>query len=233
MKKIYQKFIAWLKNDKHEFAKGLCGEKIFIIFVIGSLFGCYYEMFLNLIVHYYRDGSIFWETRRGVIYGPFSPIYGAGAALMTYLLLRKKRPWYEIYGYGALIGGGFEYLISFLQETFVGTVSWNYSDYFLNINGRTTIPFMLVWGLGAIILSYIVYPLISKMVAKIPFNLAKLIYRILLIFLIIDMAISWTALLRQTVRRAGYGPYTIVDKLYDHYYNDERLRKAFPNMVIK
>ena len=91
--------------------------------------------------------ELVWQLRRGVIYGPISPIYGMGAVLMIAILGRKKRPDYQTIFYGALLGGGFEYLISFLQETFLGTVSWDYTNEFLNINGRTTIPYAFVWGL--------------------------------------------------------------------------------------
>lgn len=58
-----------MNNEKRIFTSGLDFNKLFIIFVIGCLFGNYYEMILNLVRHYLRDGSIFWEVRRGVIYG--------------------------------------------------------------------------------------------------------------------------------------------------------------------
>ena len=82
-----------------------------------------------------------------MIYGPISPVYGAGAVLFTVLLLSKPKSNFKTFLEGALIGGIFEYGISFLQETFLHTISWDYSDAFLNINGRTTIPYMIVWGL--------------------------------------------------------------------------------------
>ena len=110
-----------MKNEKRIFASGLGFDKLFIIFVIGCLFGNYYERILNLVRHYLKDGSIFWEVRRGVIYGPFSPVYGMGAVLMTKLLAGKNDKWYITLIKGALLGGSFEYLTSFLQETFTGT----------------------------------------------------------------------------------------------------------------
>ena len=32
---------------KKVFAEGLCGKKLFIIYVIGSIFGCYYEHYAS------------------------------------------------------------------------------------------------------------------------------------------------------------------------------------------
>jgi len=220
------------KQIEKTFAKGICFQKLFIIFIIGCIFGNYYEMIMNFIKHYINDGSIFWEVRRGVIYGPFSPIYGAGAVLMTALLAEKKHKWYQTFIYGSLLGGFAEYTIGFLQETFIGTISWDYSTYFLNINGRTTIPIMLIWGLICLIFVNFIYPLISKQIEKIPYKTGTIVLNIFVVLLSINMFISWTALIRQFLRRHNYEPFTFIGEIYDKVYTDERLKKAFPNMVI-
>lgn len=231
--KSWEKIKNYFKNEKRGYAKGLCGTKLFLIFVIFSIFGTYYEQILNLITHYLRDGSFFWELRRGVIYGPFSPIYGAGAVLFTILLLRKNLSKTKIFIYGALIGGGFEFIVSLLQEIFVGTTSWDYSNHFLNIGGRTNIPFMLVWGILCLIYSKYLYPKISKMIENAPYNLMRIVTICLAIFLTLDMIISWSALIRQNLRRKGIEPFTIVGEFYDEVYTDEKLKEYFPNMVVK
>lgn len=218
---------------KKVFAEGLCGKKLFIIYVIGSIFGCYYEQILNFVRHLIRNGDIFWEARRGVIYGPFSPIYGAGAVIMCYLLLRKKLSNAQVFLYSALIGGGFEYLISLCQEVFTHTKSWDYSGKFLNIDGRTTIPFMLVWGLLGFLIVKVVYPFLSKKIESIPYVVGEKCFVVLLIFMCLNMFVSWTAIIRQSLRRDGVPSYTILDKVYDKYYTDERLARAFPNMRFK
>ena len=220
-----------LKEEK-TFAKGICFQKLFIIFIIGCIFGNYYEMILNFIKHYLKDGSIFWEVRRGVIYGPFSPIYGAGAVLMTYCLAERNHKWHQTFIYGAFLGGLAEYIIGFLQETFIGTISWDYSTYFLNINGRTTIPIMLIWGLICLIFVRYIYPVLSKLIERIPIHPGKTIFNIVVILLVIDMTISWTALIRQYLRRNDFPPFTIIGEFYDKVYTDERLKRAFPNMEI-
>lgn len=218
-------------KEKKVFAKGLSFYKLFILFVIGCVVGTYYEQILTLVKHYIKDGSIVWEYRRGVIYGPFSPIYGAGTVLMVYLLARKPREWYQTFLYGAVLGGAFEYTISFLQQTFIGTVSWDYSHQFLNINGRTTVPIMFFWGICSILLVYFIYPWISKLIEKIPYDTGIMVSRVLLVFLILDMLVSWSALIRQTLRRNDIKPFTVVGEFFDTYYPDEYLKKYFPNMV--
>lgn len=221
------------KSKEHVFAQGLCGKKLFIIYVLGSIFGCYYEQILNFFRHLISDGTIFWETRRGVIYGPFSPIYGAGAVLMCYFLLRKKRSDLETFSLSALIGGGFEYMISFLQETVTHTTSWDYSNMFLNINGRTTIPYIVVWGLLGLLLVKFVYPFISDQIEKISVDIGNKCFKVLVVFMCLNMFVSWTAIIRQTLRRENIPPYTPMGKIYDKYYTDERLYRAFPNMRFR
>lgn len=213
------------------FAKGFSFYKLFIIFVVGSVIGVYYEEILHMVKVLMKTGVVEWVSRRGVIYGPFNPLYGAGFVLFIVALGRKRRPAWKTILYGALIGGTFEYFINLFQEIFLGTTSWNYSHQFLNIDGRTTIPIMLFWGIAAYILVEIFYPWLSSIVEKIPYRLGVICTNILCVFLCIDMLVSWTAVLRQTLRRNNIPPYTPVGKFYDRHYNDEFLEKYYPNMM--
>ena len=213
------------------FAKGICFEKLFIIFLIASVFGSLYEQILNLFLVYSKTGNLVWEFRRGVIYGPFNVIYGFGAVVIICLLADKKHKWYETIIYGAILGGGVEYLVGFLQETFTKTISWDYSHKLLNINGRITLEYVLLWGVLSFILVRFIYPFLSQWIEKIPYNLGMLLTRILLIFMIVNMLISWGAIIRQTLRRNNIPAFTPVGEFFDKHYDDEFLAKYFPNMV--
>ena len=222
-----------LSSTSVVFAQGLCKQKLFLIFLIGSIIGAYYEQILHLIGMYIKTNTIVWEYRRGVIYGPFNVIYGFGAVIMTLLFVPKNYKWYQIILYGALLGGGVEYIVSFLQETFTHTTSWDYSERFLNINGRTTIPYMIIWGIFSLIFVKYLYPFVSKLIESIPYSIGTIFTKIMLIFMIFNMVISWSAIIRQTLRRNNVPPITNIGKFYDKYYPDEYLAKYFPNMVPK
>ena len=225
--------INYFKADKRVFAKGLCKEKLFFIFIIGCIFGCVFEELLTIGFQYINNEPIVWVTRRGLIYGELSPVYGFGAVLMTYFLLRKEKTWYENFLYGGLIGGVFEYAASFFQEVFTGAVSWDYSSHFLNINGRTTVPYMLVWGLLSLFLVYIVYPFLSKYIEKIPYNLGKWIYKILLVFIIFDLFVSFGASIRYWFRKLGWHPLSPLGQFFDKFYPDEIMRSVYNNAKFK
>lgn len=215
------------KVESPKFAAGLSFRKLFFIFLVCSVIGTIYED----ILIYIQQGV--WMTHRGVIYGPFNVIYGFGAALMCWLLLRKPYKNWQIFGLAALVGGGVEYLLSLLQEIFTGTTSWDYSYLPFDIAGRTTLPIMLVWGVMGLVLVKIIYPFLSNLIEKIPVEPGEALYRVLLVLMIINMAVSWTAILRQNLRHHGVEPWTPVGEFYDEVYTDEYLRQYFPNMVRK
>lgn len=218
-----------VKTEK--FAEGLCFKKLFFVFLVGSVIGAIYEEVLFMIQHYHATGELAHALRRGVIYGPFNVIYGFGAVILVYLLLRKPLKNWQIFVYAAVLGGIVEYIVSWLQEIFTHTMSWDYSEKFLNIGGRTTIPFMIVWGLLGLILVRLVYPPVSNLIEQIPPKIGDQIYVVLVVLMALDMLVSWTAIIRQTLRHNNIPPFTPVGEFCDYYYNDAFLEHYFPNMT--
>ena len=214
------------KNKKQVFAEGFCFKKVFIFFIIGCLLGTFYEE----ILYFFKEGK--WETRQGVLYGPFSPIYGIGVALFLAILGKHndERGYIKTWLYSALIGGVAEYLMSLVADKVFGVEFWDYSNKFLNIAGRTTIPYMIGWGIGGLVLLKFVYPLISHLVEKIPRKVGNIIYYIVFAFLLVDMFLTYTALGRMALRDKGVEAKTFIGEMYDKYYNDEYLDKKFPIM---
>jgi uncharacterized membrane protein len=216
---------------KSKFAEGLSFPKLFYMFLIASFFGAIYESAYGYIRMFLIGEVPRWIIHRGVIYGSLNIIYGVGAVLMCLILVGKNRPRWKTFLYATILGGATEYLISLCQETFLGTISWNYSDKFLNIAGRTTIPYMFFWGLLGIVFVEVVYPFVSRIIEKIPVALGTRITKILVVLLVLDCAISWTAIIRQQLRRRNIPPKTKIGRICDKYYTDEVLHKYFDNMV--
>lgn len=115
-------------EQKEVFARGICFKKIFLLFMIGCLIGCFMEM-INHFLHY---GNV--VSRSGLIYGPLNPVYGFGIILFVLCLSKVEKP-VHIFILGMFLGGGFEYLCSLFQEKVFGTVSWDYSHQMFNIGG--------------------------------------------------------------------------------------------------
>ncbi len=220
-------------EDNKIFAKGLCLDKLFWVFIVGSVFGVYYEEIMYTIKKLYSTGMFYFTLRRGVLYGPFNPLYGAGAVLMTYALLYKPMSTKKKFLISCFIGGGLEYIISLLQEIITHQISWDYSNHFLNINGRTTIPFMVVWGILGILFSDFLYPKLSYLIEKIPYRMGKRLTTLMIYFMILNCLISWGAIIRQGNRNRDIDTIPIVDDFFDKYYPDDYLEYHFPNMKFK
>ncbi len=221
------------KEEKQVFAKGLCSDKLFWIFIFGSMFGVYYEEILYVTKSFINNGLFDYSFRRGVIYGPFNPLYGAGAVLFTIALLYRPMSTGRKFLIGSFLGGALEYVICLLQEIFTGQVSWDYSNHFLNIGGRTTIPFMIVWGVLALLLSDFIYPKLSNLIERVPYKIGKRITTIMIYFMIIDCLISWGAIIREGNRERNIDTVPIIDNFFDKYYPDDYLKNRFPNMKFK
>ena len=212
--------------ENKKFAEGYCFIKIFIFFLIGCLIGTYYEEILWFI----RYGE--WSNRQGLIYGPFSPIYGVGVAIFVIFLGKNndRRSVWKTLIYAAIIGGGTEFMTSLIADKVFGVQFWDYSNEFLNIFGRTTIPFMIFSGIGGTVLMKIIYPWISKWIEKIPYKIGKPIYIVVLIFILVDVILTYGALGRMALRDNGVKPYTFVGEFMDKVYTDEFLYDKFPIM---
>lgn len=218
-------------------AKQSRGREIFnhivLYFTIGCVFGTYWEEIMYIVRTLWQTGTFEWVSRRGLLYGPFSPVYGIGAVLI-YLAFgtafRKKTPSIpECFIGGAVLGGVVEYVLSWVQEMLFGTISWDYSEKFLNINGRTTIPYMIVWGALIVIFARFVFPLVEKLYQSINPRTMNIACGVLAVILALDIGISVAATARQSMRRAGDAADNVFEVVLDKYYDDERMLKTYSN----
>ena len=75
-----------------------------------------------------------------------------------------------------------------------------------------------------------IYPLLSKLIEMIPYKVGKILLPILVVFMCLNMFVSYTALFRQAQRLDGKPPMTFLGEIYDKVYTDEFLAKIYANM---
>lgn len=196
--------------------------KIFWIFVIGSIFGFFAEMLYTLV--YTRT----LEIRQGLIYGPFVQVYGMGA-MAYYLLVSKIQEPKKLFFSGMIMGGVLEYLCSFFQEIFWGTVSWEYSHLFMNFNGRTSLLYCFYWGIIAVAYLKIFYPLFQKLDSFIEKKGIKIFTVFFMLFMTFDIVISCMAADRQQKRREHLPPANAIEVFLDEHYPDELMNRVYNN----
>jgi len=197
---------------------------VFWLFIIGSILGYIFEM----IVVLFQKG--YFESRQGLIYGPFTPVYGVGAVIY-YLILNhiNVKSKFKVFLVTAVLGGIVEYMCSLLQEKIFGTISWDYSELLFNLNGRTSLLHCTYWGIAGVI--YIVYldPFLEKLKNKVNQNKLKTITILFVCFMIFDISISCVAANRQLERRKNIPASGILDEFLDKHYPDSYMDKIFAN----
>lgn len=206
------------------FVSGHSYKMLLIMFVIGCLLGTFWE---ELLYHFEHGG---WVSRTGTVIGPFSPIYGFGIMVFALILGPgfESRSILKTYLISCLIGGVAEFVMSWIAEVIFHEVIWDYSEFPLNILGRTSIPHMLGWGLGGLALMKLVYPLLIKLFSKVPNNIGMPIWIVLLVFMIVNLFLTYGSLGRQAMRQNGEPPHTFIGEFFDKVYPDEWLAQRFP-----
>ena len=197
---------------------------VFWLFIIGSILGYIFEM----IVVLFQKG--YFESRQGLIYGPFTPVYGIGA-IIYYLILNsiKQDNKIKIFFITAILGGITEYTCSLVQEKVFGTISWDYSYLIFDINGRTSLLHCSYWGIAGILYVTYIEPFLEKLKYKIDKKSLKIVSIIFAVFMLFDISISCIAANRQTERRNNISPESKLDLFLDKYYPDEYMDKIFAN----
>lgn len=102
-----------------------------------------------------------------------------------------------------LLGGIVEYLFSYFQEKWFGTISWEYSNLLFNINGRTSMVHCLYWGTGGILFVKFILPIMNKLNSWCRKTNFKYITIILALFISFDIAISGMAEARKLERKCN------------------------------
>lgn len=164
-------------------------QRYFLYFLLYSIIGWMYEVFLEVVV--YRWGY----SDRGVLLGPYCPIYGVGALtflLCFHKLLKKKNPpwlrWAKplfLFVGCMVIATTIELAASYLLEWTTGSWPWQtYVDYPIHFQGRIALSPSVRFGLGGILFLLVFQPLFEKMVGALsPAFRSKLFWITFLLFL--------------------------------------------------
>lgn len=145
---------------------------LLLIGVFGAVGGFLYE------TAFYR---IAWGyfVKRGTSFGPWIPIYGAGAVFMTLSVWRFRKNPLTIFLVSFCVTGILEFFVGYaLFHTFGGLRLWDYNTEpwnFGNIGGYVCLRSVGIFGFFGFLLFYGVIP----MVLWIQRNLSKIRFRIL------------------------------------------------------
>ena len=150
------------------------------LFFLFAIIGWIWEVVLHIIL----DGEF---VNRGVLQGPWLPIYGYGGILILTVLNKFRAKPLRQFIATIVLCGTIEYFTSvYLEIVYDGQRWWDYSGYFLNLHGRICAEGLLVFGLGGIAIVYIVAPLLDNIIKKIDHKKLVTICCILVILFVTD-----------------------------------------------
>ena len=214
--------IDYREKQEAHFAQGMTFYKLFWVFFIGCFAGVVLETIYCLI----QRGH--YESRVGLIYGPFNLVYGIGALCLSGALyqFRNRGRVFSFVG-GFVVGSVVEYACSWFQEVCFGSTSWDYSNMPYNLNGRICLLYSIFWGILGIFWIKDIYPRMAKWILKIPNKVGKPLTWVLLVFMVFNSVMTLFTSLRWTARREGIEPRNAFEAYLDEHYPDERMQKIF------
>lgn len=149
--------------------KGTLISRLIFYFFCYSVIGWCYEVFLEVVV--YRWGF----SNRGVLFGPYCPVYGFGALIFMICLrglIQKKicigrrhpvniTPVLVFFGV-VIIATGIELIASYLMEWLTGGFLWDYERFAFDFQGRIAPNPSLRFGIGGMVFIYAIQPFLVK-----------------------------------------------------------------------
>ena len=203
--------------------------QIVIIFFLGSMAGLLIEEVWMLAT------AGLTENRVGLVWGPFSPLYGLGAVLLTLLSFflrgRGARAW-QVFVVSAVVGGVLEQLTGWSMSTFFDAESWTYLHLPDHITQWVAWRFLAFWGLLGLTWSRAVMPRLLYQIGMPTTRRQAVFVTLVAIYLVADVVMTLVCFDRKAERDAGVPPANAFEQWVDTNYSDEFIAGRFENLKI-
>lgn len=213
------------KNVEKEVQKITINQIIWYL-IIFSIFG----LLIETVFCYITTGVL--ESRKGLIWGPFCPVYGVGATILIIVLARYNKNPIQLFIVGSVMGNIIEYSLSYILEAIYGARFWDYSYLNWNLNGRICITYSIFWGILAVILIKTIKPVIDKIIDKIPNN-KKINITIIILILIDCLSTVWAVTTYQNRAinsNIQNEKSKIIQYIEDTLFSNDKMKRTFPNL---
>lgn len=220
--------MMWSRRTAPDGARARLGwYELFFLFISSAFLG---DLFETVFV-YLRTGVLM--SRSSLLYAPLSLVWGLGAVLMTLVLTPLARKGTgALFAGGVVLGGGFEYLASWMLEKTTGRLFWDYSRMPFNLDGRTNLLFALFWGAAGVFWVRLTAPWLLGWLGRVPRRTGQALAMTAVLLLTVDMSLSAAALLRMEERSRGLTASNRVEQVLDTWYTDDLLAHRYRNMQL-
>ena len=169
-------------------------RNLILLFIFFAVCGWIYEV----IWTYFDDGV--W-VNRGMLFGPWLPVYGTGGMIIYGIFYKQiKTPLYigkvnirflTLFLYITLVTTVVELAATYIVELFgmPFTELWDYSDHFMNFQGRVCLDASARFGALGLMIIYIALPLYRKMIAMKNQKVLSIISWTIIVLFLIDLVL--------------------------------------------
>lgn len=156
---------------------------LFLVFLIGSFSGWIYEE----IFYYFTEGML---RNRGILYGPWLPIYGIGAIGIYAMKSQKKHP-VRLFLLCVGITGIVEYVIGYIGIYYLGLRLWDYRGLFLNYRGIICFRSVISFGILGLAFHYFLEPAAEREYDRIDKKVVRLVFLNIVVLFLVDCIVSY------------------------------------------
>ncbi len=170
-------------------------EQYFIFFMLCSLIGWLYEVFLEVVI--YQWGF----SNRGVLFGPYCIIYGVGGLVLIIALGKLKKEKRKIgrvpvtpvlvFLCIVLLTTVIELAGSYIMEWIKGEWLWDYRRFAFNFQGRIALNPSIRFGIGGMVILYIIQPIFERVMHRMSDTKVTVLSIILASVLAVDAAVTF------------------------------------------
>ncbi|NLA33506.1 MAG: putative ABC transporter permease [Tenericutes bacterium] len=127
---------------------------LFLLFMIYSILGWLME------ITYVSFCEKRFTYNRGVLIGPYCPIYGIGVITIILFLNKYYEDAFVLFIMATIVCSIIEYITSYLLEKVYNARWWDYSKKRYHINGRICLSNALAFGVASLVVMYVIHPFI-------------------------------------------------------------------------
>ena len=214
------------------------------------------ESLINLILLFFAYAFLGWcievtlkyfqfhrFINRGFLTGPWLPIYGSGAALIT-IAVKGLSPLESSVGTTFMVSfilcGVVEYMTSFVLEKRFHARWWDYSQKPMNLHGRVWIGNLILFGLGGVLIVEMINPLLLRLSGHLSFRLRETLAIILSSIFTADYVMSHFVLklVKTGVEKSEADDTEAINKeirllLNDRSFFHRRFAEAYPEVLYR
>ena len=203
--------------------------QVVILFIVGCMAGLLIEEIWMLIT------AGLTESRVGLIWGPFSPLYGTGAVFLTvicYQLHKHHANSLVILLVSVVVGGTLEQLTGWGMQEIFHSESWTYAHLPDAITQWVAWRFLGFWGILGLIWCRVIMPRALYKIGEPTSKRQAIFVTLLTVYLVADITMTVACLARKAQRDAGIPPTNAFEMWVDNHYDDSFVSARFQNMTF-